>query len=193
MLARSLPILLLAPALLAQAPPPRDPVPDDILFHFFFLRLAAGESNARAQGKGDSLIKRALFDKARLTSTEFSLLKEVAVSCNDAYDAKTRSGFAEVLELAAQKPAQGAPPPQAIARIEALERDRAQVIHGCLDSLRRGMGPAGFAKLEAHVRQVEGPRVRYLDGVPGPDARPVPVPQITPTPTGGDPRQGGLQ
>ena len=91
--ARRLQVLLVIPALLlAQGVTPKKSIPDNIVFHFFFLRFAASESAAKAKGKSESTAKRALKDKAGLTDVEISLLKEVALSCNDAYDAKTRSG-----------------------------------------------------------------------------------------------------
>lgn len=192
---RTFSALLIVPALLlGQATPPARFVPEDVLFNFFFRHVSSSESLAKSKGKSDSTSKLTLKAEVGLTDTEFSLLKEVALSCNDSFDAKSRAGAAEVRQLAAQNPQKVAPPPAVTARIDALERERAKVITDCQDSLRRGMGEARYAQLRNYVRQSEGATARYVDPAKlGPNSKNVPPPILIPTPTGGDPRQGGLQ
>lgn len=159
---RRIHVLLLTPALLFAQGAPDRPVPESVLFQFFFLRYSASDAAARAKGKSDSPAKRALKDSAGLTDTEISLVKEIAASCTDLYNAKSRTGGAEVLQLRAQN-ASATPTPAIAARIDTLERERTKIITDCQDSLRRGMGAARYARFEAYVRQTEGPKVRYVD------------------------------
>lgn len=159
---RRLSVLLFIPALLlAQSRPSVRPVTEEVQFLFFFLRLGSDESRANAEGASDSRTKRALKDTVRLTDTEISLVREVALSCKASYDAKTRSGGTEVRQLAAQN-SRNAPPPDVSARIDALERERTKVITDCLDSLKRGMGAARYGKLENYVR-AKGAAIRYVN------------------------------
>ena len=57
-------------------------------------------------------------------------MKEVALSCNDAYNAKTRSGGAEVRQLASQNQQKATPPAAVSARIDALEAYVQVISHG---------------------------------------------------------------
>jgi len=180
-------MLLLPALLLGQSRPSDRPITDEIKFIVFFTRLATREVAAKAQG-GESMTKRALKDTVGLTDTEFSLVLEVALSCNDAYNAKTRSGMVEVQGLRSQYP-QGAVMPAAVAaRIDQLERERTKVVSDCIGSLRRGMGAAHYANLENYVRD-QGAAIRYID-----PAKPDPNPKIPSPPglipSGRDPRRG---
>jgi hypothetical protein len=190
---RKLLVPLLAPALLlAQGRSEKRIVPDDIIFQFFFHRFSASESTAKAKGGSESSAKRSLKDKAGLTDTEISLVKEVALSCTDAYDAKSRSGHAEVRQLASRNTQKAAPGPAVAARIEALERERAQMVIACQDSLKRGMGATRYAKLETYVR-AQGAAIRYIDpSSPDESGAPTPPPPGL-IPTGRGPGQGGVQ
>ena len=183
---RVLPALLIVPALLLGQSRPSGPIPDEIRFLFFFLHLSTSETQAKGV---PSPARRALQATVGLTDTEFSLLREVALSCKDSYDAKTRTGGDEVRALAAQNPRGKAPPAAVAARIDALERERNSVITGCMNSLKRGINAARYAQLENYVR-VQGANIRYVDpSNPGPQ-RPLPPNLI---PSGGNPNQGGLK
>ncbi len=189
---RTLHVLLFAPALLlGQGALQTKSVPEDVLFNFFFRHISSSESQAKSKGKSDSSVKQTLKKSVGLTDTEFSLLKEVALSCNDAFDAKSRAGNAEVRQLAGQKAQKSAPPPAVAVRIEALERERTKVITDCQDSLKRGMGAARYAQLYNYVPKSEGATARYIDPAkPDLNAKGVPPPTFIPAPY---PVPGGLK
>ncbi len=189
---KKLSILLSLPALLLGQATPNRPVPDDVLFHFFFLRVSSSAAEAIARGSSESVAKRTLKAKAGLTDAEVSLVNAAALSCNDAYESKTRSGSEEVRQLAAQNLQNSTPSAAVAARINALERERAQVVTDCLDSLKRSMGTARFTKMETYVRQTSS--VRYVDPTkPDPSLRNIPPPAIKPASPGDDPQQGGVK
>jgi hypothetical protein len=160
MLCKSALLIGLVPTLLfGQAANASKPVPDDIIISFFFRRYTA-ESAAPKQPV-EAPIQHALRSDIGLTNQELSLLKEVIVSCNDAYARKTESGSAEVVALAAQYPRGAAPPAAVAARIDQLERERAKVILDCMDSLKRGINPSRYANLENYIR-AQGAGIRYV-------------------------------
>ncbi len=77
------------------------------------------------------------------------------------------------------------------ARINALEQERTKVISDCMDSLKRGMGAARYAKLENYAR-AQGAAIRFVDpSKPDVSGKTPPPPNLIPT--GSDPRQGGLK
>lgn len=184
--------LLLFPSLLLGQGASDSSVPDDILFRFFFLRISSMAASARAKGVAPSAVERAMKDREGFTTAEISRVHEIALSCNQAYDAKTRSGSEEVRRLAALNPDRTEPQPGVVARIDALERERAQVIRDCLDILSRSMGAVRYAKLNAYVRQES--TVRYADPAKLKSrSNSIPPRESVPIPVYGSPQQGVLK
>jgi hypothetical protein len=132
-----------------------------------------------------------LKNKVGLTDTEISLVNEVALSCKGHYDAKTFNGAAEVRQLAAQNPQRSLPSAAVAARINALELERTKLLSDCMDSLKRGMGAARYAKLQDYAR-AQGTAIRFVDpSTPDVNGKPTPPPDLIPR--GNGPSQGGLK
>lgn len=152
-----------APAPVAAKTLSPNPIPDSVLFHFFFLHVASVEKAAnslKAQGKDDTIARGYFKSRAGLTDVETSLLKELAASCNADFATQSQAAVAQVNQLRAQYGQPSSFPPAGLQRIKDLDAQRNGVITDCQQRLQTGMGAARYQRLYAFVRQTESPAVK---------------------------------
>jgi hypothetical protein len=151
-------------------------LPDSTYFRFFFIHVARLQTAAdalKAQGKADGQMRYLIRSKAHLTSQEDALLRGVALNCNVAYAAASKSGVAATKELVQPFPNASAVPSEVLQQISNLEAQRAQVITGCMANLQSQMRPARYQMLRSFVIASEGPNIKQAAAPPpgGPQPR----------------------
>jgi hypothetical protein len=152
------------------APPPAPTVPDNELFRFYFVHVAAVQKaadNLKAQGKEDMSMRVVMKNQARLTDQEFAFLVNLAANCNSAFAAESKNAVAALAPVKAKYSNPSAIPPDVLQQMNALESQRQQVITDCIASLKSQMGPARFQALYDFVVTSEAPNINQ-PGVPRP-------------------------
>jgi hypothetical protein len=123
----------------------------------FFRSVIAREQTAielRAKGVKDTSFTQEHQRKSGLSSTEMSLVKEVAGSCMDAFEAKARSQEATNLAVAenrriATKASRSDAEKQ---KLEAMQKQLQDIMDGCAQQLRNGLGEPRYNQLRQYLR-----------------------------------------
>lgn len=150
-----------------QAPPvkggPQPPIPETVLFRFFFIRVNFLESSAdrlAAAGKDSRGPRSEIKNSMRLTDSEESLLKEIASTCTDQDRDFLEQNTNQAKALRQQSQRGGAERVAADQAREQLESSRDTLMKDCIGRLRNGIGPSRFERLVTLVRASEGPRIK---------------------------------
>ena len=150
-------------------PKPLPPgVTESTVFHVFFLSVAAQEKIAdkqKAAGQRDLPTRGGLRRRAHLTNREDDLVKQVARSCNESYDADAQNGFAQVKQLRQQYPPEaGKPRPVEVEQqLASLQQRREDLVQGCMLDLKRGMGEMRFQILRDYAMRNIGQQIKHSD------------------------------
>jgi len=145
------------------SPAVRSELSDLALFRFFFIRVAFMESVVKqtaAKGKDTRAARSAIADEFKLTSTEASLLREIALDCRVQDESFLKQTASQRKTLSTTLSRGGPEVDQARTQMRNLESDYDRIVARCLDRLRNGMGQARFDRLARLVRAVEAPRIQ---------------------------------
>lgn len=139
------------------------PLPDAVLFRFFFRSVEAREA---AAAKNPNIPPRQFQQSMGLNDVEMSAVKEIAAGCNDQQKRFSEQAFPQAQALRAQSKLGPAAKADASRQRAELTAAYDKQIRDCVAQLRNAMGPQRFQRLATWVKLAIGPRIK-----------PVPVPE----------------
>jgi hypothetical protein len=122
------------------------PVPDHVLYEFFFRRVAGYEDLARkweAEGKSGAPARNKLQEKAKLAAWEANLIETVAAEFRERIDALRAEAGVTAKQSAGSL---------STAQISELNAQRLQLVESYISRLRDPLGAARFQYVDAFVR-----------------------------------------
>ena len=132
---------------LGQSTDATPPVPDAVMFQFFFQHVLALERSAdalKAKGREDGGRRSMIRLGAHLTSQEEATVKGFARSCIERWTNETRREAAEAAPLLRGSRGPNDVPPATQSELDALELHRQQVMSACVAELAAKMKPSRF-------------------------------------------------
>jgi hypothetical protein len=166
-------LTLLAAGFLAQAPcqngpsaKPTKQIPDNVIYEFFFQRVAALDdlgSQLDANGKSGKMPRGQVQAEAQLSPAEAQALKAVAADCRSLV-AATKSAAQPLIDAArGQAAVSGAPSPSTRNQLRALQKQREKIVEDHIQQLKQAIGGNRFGKLDAYVRRTTAVQASVLD------------------------------
>lgn len=154
------------------------PVPDHIIYHFFFIHVVNLDQAAdkmEAEPKNSDYLRtaayyRALDEKAAgLTDEEGAMVKKIAHDCIQTLNDQNAKTKAVIDARRAESPA----PHNALTKSEMANSIAARntTLTGALDQLKAELGDTSFAKLDTYVKSVIHPKEATM-GARRPSAEP---------------------